>query len=33
LCARSDRPTIVGFLAHGSGAKKAEKVFFMEKAA
>ena len=33
LCARSDRPTIVGFLAHGSGAKKAEKVFFMQKAA
>lgn len=26
LCARSDRPTIVGFLAHGSGAKKAEKI-------
>jgi len=33
LCARADRPTIVGFLAHGTGAKKAEKVFFMEKAA
>ena len=33
LCARADRPTIVGFLAHGNGAKKAEKVFFMKKAA
>jgi len=26
LCARSDRPTIVGFLAHGTGTKKAEKI-------
>jgi len=31
LCARADRPTIVGFLAHGAGAKKAERVFFMKK--
>lgn len=29
LCARADRPTIVGFLAHGTGAKKAEKIYFM----
>lgn len=32
LCQRADRPTIVGFLAHGASAKKAEKVFFMKKA-
>ena len=29
LCARADRPTIIGFLVHGTGAKKAEKIFFM----
>lgn len=29
LCARADRPTIIGFLAHGTGAKKAEKIYFM----
>lgn len=29
LCARTDRPTIIGFLAHGTGAKKAEKIYFM----
>lgn len=29
LCARQDRPTIIGFLAHGTGAKKAEKIYFM----
>ncbi len=33
LCQRADRPTIVGFLAHGTGAKKAEKVFFMKREA
>lgn len=33
LCARADRPTIIGFLAHGASAKKAEKVFFLKKAA
>ncbi len=32
LCARADRPTIIGFLAHGTGAKKAEKIYFMERA-
>jgi hypothetical protein len=32
LCARADRPTIIGFLAHGTGAKKAEKVYFMGRA-
>ena len=26
LCARADRPTIIGFIAHGTGAKKAEKI-------
>jgi hypothetical protein len=31
LCARQDRPTIIGFLAHGTGAKKAEKIYFMER--
>lgn len=30
LCARADRPTIIGFLAHGTGAKKAEKIYFMQ---
>lgn len=28
ICAKSDRKAIVGFPAHGSGAKKAQKVFF-----
>lgn len=32
LCARADRPTIIGFLAHGTGAKKAEKIYFMGRA-
>ncbi len=31
LCARSDRPTVVGFLAHGAGAKKAERIFWSKK--
>ena len=31
LCQRADRPTIVGFRAHGASAKKAEKVFFMKR--
>ena len=26
LCARRDRPSIVGFIPHGTGAKKAEKI-------
>jgi hypothetical protein len=26
LCARADRPTIIGFIPHGTGAKKAEKI-------
>ena len=33
LCARADRSTIIGFRAHGTGAKKAEKVFYMKLAA
>lgn len=32
LCARADRPTIIGFLAHGTGAKKAEKIYFLGRA-
>lgn len=31
LCARADRGYIVGFPVHGSGKKKAEKVFMMAK--
>ena len=31
LCARPDRPKIIGFLAHGTGAKKVEKIYFMER--
>jgi len=31
LCARADRPTIIGFLAHGTSAKKAERIYFMGK--
>lgn len=31
LCQKVDRKSIVGFPAHGSGAAKVQKVFFMEK--
>lgn len=31
LCQNADRSSIVGFPAHGSGAAKVQKVFFMEK--
>ena len=31
LCARADRPTIIGFLAHGTGAKKVEKIILMKR--
>lgn len=30
LCARHDRPSIVGFLAHGVAKRKAEKVFYLK---
>jgi hypothetical protein len=32
LCARVDREVIIGFLAHGSAKKTAEKIFFMKAA-
>jgi hypothetical protein len=31
LCARANRPTIIGFLAHGTGAKKVEKIILMKR--
>ena len=33
ICQQQDRKAIVGFPAHGSGAKRVQKVFFMEMAA
>ena len=31
ICQQRDRQAIVGFPAHGSGAKRVQKVFFMQK--
>ena len=30
ICQQQDRQTIVGLPAHGSGAKRVQKVFFMK---
>ena len=30
ICQQRDRQAIVGFPAHGSGAKRVQKVFFMK---
>lgn len=32
ICQQRDRQAIVGFPAHGSGAKRVQKVFFLKKA-